>query len=78
MSLEQPYSLFKLVQSTLVALSHEINNSHFIIDATEKELLLPGKIDEVTRKITEAIRPKLASFLVSGKDFTITKYLTTD
>ena len=70
---EQPYSLFRLVRSTLVALSYEIDSNHINIEATEKRLLIPGNIDKITRRITEAIRLKLAFFLMSGKEFTVTK-----
>ena len=69
-----PSSLLRLVQLALIALSHEIENGHINISPLEKQLLGPQKIGNVSQEITEGIKPKVASFLVSGKQFSLTKY----
>ena len=73
-NIEQPSSLLRLVQLTLIALSFEIENSHMNINPAEKQLLASERISKVTREITEAIKPKVASFLLYGKQFTLAKY----
>jgi hypothetical protein len=65
------------VQSTLTALSHEVANGHIDIDPAEK-WILSGRLDEAAQRIADAIKPKVASFLLSGKDFTIAKYCITN
>ncbi|KAF2787134.1 hypothetical protein K505DRAFT_367622 [Melanomma pulvis-pyrius CBS 109.77] len=69
-------SLFTLVQSTLTALSHEVDKDHIGIDPAEK-WLLSGRLDEAAQRIADAIKPKVASFLLSGKDFTVANILNT-
>jgi hypothetical protein len=65
------------VQSTLTALSHEVDKDHIGIDPAEK-WLLSGRLDEAAQRIADAIKPKVASFLLSGKDFTVVKYRITN
>lgn len=65
------------MQSTLTALSHEVDKGHIDIDPAEKQLL-SERLDETTQRIADAIKPKVASFLLSGKDFTIAKYCITN
>lgn len=66
--------LFTVVQSTLMALSHEIHEGHIDSEPAEKQLLHFAKINGATQVIKEAMKPKVASFLLSGEGFSIDKY----
>ena len=73
-SFEGTNPLFVLVHSILISLSEQADMNNFNIGPTERQLLLPSKIGEVAQKISDAVKVKVAHFLLSGKEFNADKY----
>lgn len=67
-------SLATLVQSILVSLWKQADKDNVSIGPAERQLLLPAKISETAQKISDAVKAKVAQFLLSGKSFTADKY----
>ena len=67
-------SMFQLILSILALLSRQVASDRISIGPAEAQLLLPAKIDDVAKRILDAVKPRVAAFLLSTRHWNFERY----